>query len=72
MSGDEGHAVHYTTVSRGTPIYGSDGAEVGRVVRVLDNHREHILDGIVFEEWRARRGSSTGPRCSGRSSGRLS
>jgi hypothetical protein len=47
---DEGHAVHYTTVSRGTPIYASDDAEVGRVVRVLDNHREHILDGIVFED----------------------
>ena len=47
---DEGHAVHYTTVSSGTPIYGSDDAEVGRVVRVLDNHREHILDGIVFED----------------------
>jgi hypothetical protein len=42
--------VHYTTVSRGTPIYGSDGEAVGKVVRVLDNHREHILDGIVFED----------------------
>ena len=47
---DDGHAVHYTAVERGTTIYGSEGAEVGRVVRVLDNHREHILDGIVFED----------------------
>ena len=47
---DDGHAVHYTTVARGTPIYGSDGVQVGRVVRILDNHREHILDGIVFED----------------------
>lgn len=47
---DEGHAVHYNAVEPGTPIYGSDGAEVGKVVRVLDNHREHILDGIVFED----------------------
>jgi hypothetical protein len=47
---DDGIAVHYTTVSRGTPIYGSDGELVGKVVRVLDNHREHILDGIVFED----------------------
>lgn len=47
---DDGHAVHYTAVERGTPIYGSDDGEVGRVVRVLDNYREHILDGIVFED----------------------
>ena len=47
---DEGHAVHYTVVARGTPIYAADDAEVGKVVRVLDNHREHILDGIVFED----------------------
>ena len=47
---DDGIAVHYTTVSRGTPIYASGGEHVGKVVRVLDNHREHILDGIVFED----------------------
>ena len=47
---DDGIAVHYLTVSRGTPIYASDGEQVGKVVRVLDNHREHILDGIVFED----------------------
>ena len=47
---DDGIAVHYSTVARGTPIYASDGVEVGKVVRVLDNHREHILDGFVFED----------------------
>ena len=47
---DDGIAVHYSTVARGTPVYGSDGELVGEVVRVLDNHREHILDGIVFED----------------------
>ena len=47
---DDGIAVHYTTVTRGTQIYGSDGEPVGKVVRVMDNHREHILDGIVFED----------------------
>jgi sporulation protein YlmC with PRC-barrel domain len=45
---DEGHAVHYNAVERGTPVYASDGAEVGRVEQVVDNHREHILDGIVI------------------------
>lgn len=46
---DEGHAIHYTAVARGTPVYGSDGVEVGRVEQVVDNYREHILDGIVIE-----------------------
>ncbi len=47
---DDGIAVHYSTVARGTPVYGSDDELVGEVVRVSDNHREHILDGIVFED----------------------
>jgi hypothetical protein len=47
---DEGHAIHYSAVERGTPIFGSDGGEVGTVVRIMDNYREHILDGIVFED----------------------
>jgi sporulation protein YlmC with PRC-barrel domain len=45
---DEGHAVHYSAVERGTPIYASDGAQVGTVDQVVDNYREHILDGIVI------------------------
>lgn len=46
---DDGHAVHYTAVERGTPIYGSDEQLVGKVVEMLDNVPEHIFDGIVFE-----------------------
>ena len=46
---DDGHAVHYTAVAKGTPIYGSDDQIVGKVVEVLDNYREHIMDGIVFD-----------------------
>jgi hypothetical protein len=46
---DDGHAVHYTALERGTPVYGSDEVEVGRVVEVLDNYREHIFDGLVIE-----------------------
>jgi hypothetical protein len=46
---DDGHAVHYTAVERGTPVYSSDEQEVGKVVEVLDNYREHIMDGVVFE-----------------------
>jgi hypothetical protein len=46
---EDGHAVHYTAVKRGTPVYSSDEQVVGKVVEVLDNYREHIMDGIVFE-----------------------
>ena len=46
---DDGHGVHYAAVERGTPVYGSDGVEVGKVDQVVDNYREHILDGIVIE-----------------------
>ena len=45
---DEGHPIHYMAVPRGTPVYGSDGVEVGRVVEMLDNRRENIFDGVVF------------------------
>ena len=46
---DDGEAIHYAAVSRGTPVFSSDGAEVGKVDEVVDNYREHILDGIVIE-----------------------
>jgi len=45
---DDGLAIHYSAVERGTPVYASDGAEVGRVEQVVDNYRERILDGIVI------------------------
>jgi hypothetical protein len=46
---DDGHAVHYLAVERGIPVYGSDEQVVGKVVEVLDNRPEHIMDGVVFE-----------------------
>ena len=46
---DDGQAVHYLAVQRGTPIYSSDEIEVGRVDAILDNYKEHIFDGIVIE-----------------------
>lgn len=45
---DIGHAVHYTAVQPGTPVFSADGVEVGRVEAMLDNYREHIFDGVVF------------------------
>jgi hypothetical protein len=49
MEIDEGHPVHYTAISRGTPVYSSDGVEVAKVDEVVDNYREHIFDGLVIE-----------------------
>jgi hypothetical protein len=46
---DDGHAVHYSAVERGVPVYGSDEQVAGKVIEVLDNYREHIMDGVVFE-----------------------
>jgi hypothetical protein len=46
---DDGHAVHFTALERGTPVISSDGQEVGTLVEVLDNYRENIMDGLVFE-----------------------
>ena len=46
---DDGHAVHYLAVERGTPVYSSDEVRLGTVDTILDNYREHIFDGIVME-----------------------
>lgn len=46
---DEGHAIHYSAVPPGTRVYSSDGEDVGTVVEVWDNYREHILDGMVLK-----------------------
>ena len=46
---DDGHAIHYGAVEHGTPVYGSEGTQIGLVDHVVDNYREHILDGVIFE-----------------------
>jgi hypothetical protein len=45
---DDGVAVHYSELARGTPVFGSDEAQVGTVDEVRDLPREHMLDGIVI------------------------
>ena len=47
---DDGEAVHYAAVERGTPVYSSDEVEVGRVEAILDNYKEHIFDGVAFKD----------------------
>jgi hypothetical protein len=49
MAIDEGPGIHYAAVARGTPVYSADDVEVGTVDEVVDNYREHILDGFVIE-----------------------
>ena len=50
MEIDDGVAIHYSAVPRGVPVYSADQQKVGTVVRVLDNYREHIMDGVVFDD----------------------
>jgi hypothetical protein len=45
---DDGHAVHYSAVQRGTPVYSADEVELGAVESIADNYREHIFDGIIM------------------------
>jgi hypothetical protein len=52
---DDGHAIHYGAVPHDTPVFSADEVEVGRVKQVVDNYREHILDGIVIETEGGRR-----------------
>lgn len=46
---DDGNAIDYAVVPRGTPIYSSDEQQVGKLDEILDNAQERIFDGIVFE-----------------------
>jgi len=46
---DDGYAVHFTELKRGTPVISSDGEQVGTLVETLDNYRENIMDGLVME-----------------------
>ena len=49
MAADDGSPIHYAAVKRGTPVYAVDGQQVGVVDEVVDNYREHILDGFIIE-----------------------
>jgi sporulation protein YlmC with PRC-barrel domain len=44
---DDEPAISYKLLQRGTPVYTSDGTQLGKVDEVLDNVRENIFDGIV-------------------------
>jgi hypothetical protein len=55
VSDDDGPSISYHALRRGTVVRASDGSEIGRVRRVLDNEREHIFDGLVIETRSGRR-----------------
>ncbi|MCW3014613.1 MAG: hypothetical protein JWO02_1705 [Solirubrobacterales bacterium] len=46
MTDDDGHAIAYHALKRGTPVRSSDGIVVGKVRRVSIAVRENIFDGI--------------------------
>jgi hypothetical protein len=46
---DDGYAISYKVLERGTPVTDSDGADVGTVRQVLENEAEHIFDGLVID-----------------------
>ena len=49
MTIDDGYAIHYAALAKGTPVFSSDEVQVGVVREVVDNYAEHIFDGIVME-----------------------
>jgi hypothetical protein len=46
---DDGHAISYKVLRRGTPVVSADGVELGTVRRTQEAKREHIFDGIVLD-----------------------
>jgi hypothetical protein len=46
---DDGHAISYKVLRRGTAVRSADGERVGTVRRVQENARENIFDGIVID-----------------------
>jgi hypothetical protein len=45
---DDGIAIDYAAVTRGTPVYSADEVELGTVEAILDNPSERIFDGVVI------------------------
>jgi hypothetical protein len=52
---DDGHAISYQALRRGTVVRSSDGVELGKVRRVEEEARSHIFDGIVLDTPNGRR-----------------
>jgi hypothetical protein len=46
---DDGHAISFKVLRRGTPVLSADGVELGKVRRVQEAKRENLFDGIVVD-----------------------
>ncbi len=46
---DHGSPISYLALAEGTPVYASDGDQVGTVHRVLADAETDIFDGIILE-----------------------
>jgi hypothetical protein len=49
VTDDDGLAISYKVLRRGTPVRSADGVQVGTVRQSLENARENIFDGIVLD-----------------------
>jgi hypothetical protein len=49
MTDDRGAPMSYLTLEPGTPVFASDGSEVGRVEHVLADPEADIFDGLVVD-----------------------
>ena len=56
LSLDPGQLISYEVLEEGTPVYSSDGAQIGTVAHVLAVESEDVFDGIVVAEQRGHGG----------------
>lgn len=47
---DAGLPISYEVLAEGTPVYSSDGAQIGKVAHVLAVEDQDILDGLVISQ----------------------
>ena len=47
---DLGSPISYMVLSHGTPVYSSDGVQIGKVANVLAAEDKDVFDGIVIGE----------------------
>ena len=47
---DLGERVSYEVLSPGTPVFSSDGAQVGKLTHVLADEHEDLFEGVVIGE----------------------
>ena len=57
MSGEDPgeHAIGYQILPRGTPVFATDGVQVGTFHKALHHGREHLFDGMVISTEGAKR-----------------